>query len=221
MSQVFRLLILVASCSVEASWLPTVLNMLMDVSSLVPLGKRAFRHVLFDCVLNGQPLLHLTLWIFKDHSYRQGSPSSVSGTVAWVIWVSTTKVCQQCREEWAGWYVWEDVSKNFCPKIGFFFASFIKGCTGLAYHWHSQFHNYSFLEPYHLPKASGHPVITTFMCHLYLQHLVTHKTFSSLTCRMFYYHCKSWAPASSCTNFKLAWKTVTLLALVFPNVVQI
>ena len=51
------------------------------------------------------------------------------------------------------------------------------------------------------------------MCHFYLQH-PPHKYFDPLDVEYLLSLLESWAPASSLTTFKLAWKTATLLALV-------
>ena len=72
----------------------------------------------------------------------------------------------------------------------------------------------TFLEPHHLHEASNHPVISILMHHFYLQHHPFHKHFDPWDVEQFLSLLESWAPASSLTTFKLAWKTATLLALV-------
>ena len=52
------------------------------------------------------------------------------------------------------------------------------------------------------------------MHHFYLQHPPSHKCFDPWDVEHFLSLLESWAPASSLTTFKLAWKTATLLALV-------
>ena len=52
------------------------------------------------------------------------------------------------------------------------------------------------------------------MHHFYLQHPTSHKCFNSLDVECLLSLLESWAPASSLTTFKLAWKTATHLALV-------
>ena len=51
------------------------------------------------------------------------------------------------------------------------------------------------------------------MCHFYLQHPPSHKHFDPCDVEHLLSLLESWAPASSLTTFKLAWKTATLLAL--------
>ena len=81
--------------------------------------------------------------------------------------------------------------------------------------WHAVDIYYSaisaFLEPHHLHKASNHPVVSKLMHHFYLQHPLSHKHFDPWDVE---HLLESWAPVSSLTDFKLAWKTATLLALV-------
>ena len=57
-----RHLILVAPCWMEATWLPTVLNMLVDVPQWCPMIKDLIMDVSVGQVLN----LHLTLWLLSD-----------------------------------------------------------------------------------------------------------------------------------------------------------
>ena len=71
----------------------------------------------------------------------------------------------------------------------------------------------AFLEPHCIHKASNHPVISKLM-HFYLQHPPSHKCFDPWDVEHLLSLLESWAPASSLTTFKLAWKTATLLALV-------
>ena len=52
------------------------------------------------------------------------------------------------------------------------------------------------------------------MCHFYLQHPPCHEHFDPWDVEHLLSSLESWVPASSLTNFKLAWKTATLLALV-------
>ena len=52
------------------------------------------------------------------------------------------------------------------------------------------------------------------MHHFYLQHPPSHKCFDPWDVEQLLSLLESWAPASSLTSFKLAWKTATLLALV-------
>ena len=71
----------------------------------------------------------------------------------------------------------------------------------------------AFLEPHHLHKASNHPVISKLMCHFYLQQC-PHKHFDPWDVEHLLSLLESWAPVSSLSLFKLAWKTATVFALV-------
>ena len=70
-------------------------------------------------------------------------------------------------------------------------------------------------EPHH--KATNHPAIFKLTCNFYLQHLPSCKQFHPWDVKHLLSLLESWAPASSLTSFKLAWKTDTLLALVTAN----
>ena len=72
----------------------------------------------------------------------------------------------------------------------------------------------AFLEPHQLHKASNHPVILKLMHHFYVQHPPSCKCFDLWYVEHLLSLLESWAPASSFTTFKLAWKTATHLALV-------
>ena len=87
--------------------------------------------------------------------------------------------------------------------------------VGLARHTIGIYHSAisTFLEPHHLHKASNHPVISKLMSYFYLQHHPSHKHFDPWDVEHLLSLLKSWAPTSSLTTFKLAWKTATLLAL--------
>ena len=87
--------------------------------------------------------------------------------------------------------------------------------VGLAWHTISVYNSAisAFLEPHHLHKASNHTVISELMHHFYLQHPASHKCFDPWDVEHLLSLLESWAPASSLTTFKLAWKTVTLLEL--------
>ena len=90
----------------------------------------------------------------------------------------------------------------------------VTGWPDLAYHWCISFCYFCFLEPHQLHKASNHPVISKLMHHFYLQHPHSCKCFDPWDVEHLLSLLESWAPASSLTTFKLAWKTATLLALV-------
>ena len=87
---------------------------------------------------------------------------------------------------------------------------------GLAWHTIGIYHSAisAFLEPHCIHKASNHSVISKLMCHFYLQHPPSCKWFDPLDVEHLLSLLESWAPVSSLTTFKLAWKTATLLALV-------
>ena len=55
--------------------------------------------------------------------------------------------------------------------------------------------------------------MSKLMCHFYLQCPPSHKHFDPWDDKQFLL-LEIWAPASSFTNFELAWKTATLLVLV-------
>ena len=87
---------------------------------------------------------------------------------------------------------------------------------GLAWHTIGIYHSTisAFLEHHRIHKASNHPVISKLMHHFYLQHPPSHKLFDPWDVEWLLSLFESWAPVSSLTTFKLAWKTATLLALV-------
>ena len=74
-----RHLILVAPCLMKAPWLPTVLNMLVDVPWWCPIIKDLIIDVLVGQVLKGLQYLHLTLWQLSNVCYadRGSLPQSV------------------------------------------------------------------------------------------------------------------------------------------------
>ena len=100
------------------------------------------------------------------------------------------------------------------PKLANFLLHLFQ--VGLAWHTIGIYHSAisAFLEPHHIHKASNHPVILKLMRHFYLQHPPSHKQFDPWDVECLLSLLESWAPASSLTTFKLAWKTATLLALV-------
>ena len=87
---------------------------------------------------------------------------------------------------------------------------------GLAWHTIGIYHSAIsvFLEPHCIHKASNHPVILKLMHYFYLQCPPSHKQFDPWDIEYLLSVFESWAPTSSLTTFKLAWKTATLLALV-------
>ena len=71
----------------------------------------------------------------------------------------------------------------------------------------------AFLEPHWIHKASNHPVISKLMHH-FIYSVLLPVNVLILGMLSICYLLESWAPTSSLTTFKLAWKTGTLLALV-------
>ena len=88
--------------------------------------------------------------------------------------------------------------------------------VGLVWHTIGIYHSAisAFLEPHCIHKASNHPFILKLIHHFYLQHPPSCKQFDPWDVECLLSLLESWAPASSLTTFKLAWKTATLLALV-------
>ena len=64
-----RHMILVAPYWMEAPWLPTILNMLVDVPRQCPIIKDLTVDVLVGQALKGLQYLHLTLWQLSDVCY--------------------------------------------------------------------------------------------------------------------------------------------------------
>ena len=129
---------------------------------------------------------------------------------------SMSKVYQQCWKEWEGWCAPQGVPKNAVstPKLANFLVHLFQ--VGMAWHSIGIYCSLisAFLEPHHLHKGSNHPVISKLMHHFYLQHPPSHKYSDPWDVEHLLSLLESWAPASSLTTFRLAWKTATLLALV-------
>ena len=66
MSRVDSDLILVASCWMVAPWLPTVLNMMVDIPHHCPVVNDLIVEVFIGHVLKSMLYLHLTLWLLRD-----------------------------------------------------------------------------------------------------------------------------------------------------------
>ena len=147
---------------------------------------------------------------------QQGFSSSVCQAVAGATQMSMSQVYQQCWREWAGWCAQQGLPNNAisAPKLANFLLHLFQ--VGLAWHTIGIYHLAisAFLEPYRIHKASNHPVISKLMHHFYLQHPPSRKQFDPWDVECLLSLLESWAPASSLTTFKLAWKTATLLALV-------
>ena len=101
---------------------------------------------------------------------RQGFPSSVCQVVVGATQASTSKVCQQCWKEWAGWCALQDVPNSAisAPQLANFLVHLFQ--VGLAWHTIGIYLSAisTFLEPHHLQKVSNHSVISKLMCHFYL-----------------------------------------------------
>ena len=77
-----RQLILVTPCWMEVPWLPTVLNILVDIPQQCPVIKDLIMNVSVDQTLKGLPYLHLTIWLHSDVCYvDRGFSSSVHEAV--------------------------------------------------------------------------------------------------------------------------------------------
>ena len=100
------------------------------------------------------------------------------------------------------------------PKLANFLLHLFQ--VGLAWHTIGIYRSAisAFLEPHRIHKASNHPFISKLMHHFYSQHPASHKQFDPWDVECLLSLLESWAPASSLSTFKLAWKTATLLALV-------
>ena len=129
---------------------------------------------------------------------------------------SMSRVYQQCWKEWAGWCAQQGLPHNAisAPKLANFLLHLFQ--VGLAWHTIGIYCSAisAFLEPHDIHKASNHPVILKLMHHFYLQFPPSHKQFDPWDVECLLSVLESWAPMSSLTTFKLAWKTATLLALV-------
>ena len=113
-----------------------------------------------------------------------------------------------------GWVVCLTNNALSAPKLANFLLHLFQ--VGLAWHTIGIYHSAlsAFLEPHCILKASNHPVILKLMHHFYLQSPPSHKWFDPWDVEHLLSLLESWAPASSLTTFKLAWKTATPLALV-------
>ena len=147
---------------------------------------------------------------------RQGFSSSFCQAVAGATQTSTSKVYQKCWKEWAGWCAQQGLLNNAisAPKLANFLLHVFQ--VGLAWCNIGIYHSAmsAFLDPHQLHKASNHPIIAKLMHHFYLQCPPSHKCFDPWDVEHLLSLGESWAPASSLTTFKLAWKTATLLVLV-------
>ena len=130
--------------------------------------------------------------------------------------MSTSRVYQLCWKEWTSWCAQQGLPNDAisASKLANFLLHLFQ--VGLAWHTIGIYHSVisAFLEPHHIHKASNHPVILKLMCHFYLQCPSSSKWFDPWDVECLLSLLESWAPTSSLTTFKLAWKTATLLALV-------
>ena len=209
-----RHLNLVAPCWMEAFWLPTVLNMFTDIPWWCPIIKDLVVDVSAGQVLKGQPYLHLTLWLLSNVCCADRG--SLPQSVRW--WQEQPKcLCQRTTssvgKKWAGWCAQQGEPNNAisAPKLANFLVHLFQ--VGLAWHTIGIYHSAisTFLESHHLHKASNHPAISKLMCHFYIQ-CPTWKHFDPWDVEYLLSLLESWAPASSLTAFKHAWKITTLLA---------
>ena len=72
----------------------------------------------------------------------------------------------------------------------------------------------AFLELHHHHKALNHPTVYELMEHFYLQHPPLYKHFDLWDIECSLSLLESCAPVSSSSDFKLAWKTATLLVFI-------
>ena len=154
----FRLLILVASCWMEASWLPTVLNMLEDIPLHCLVIKDLTMDVLVGQVLKDLPYLHLTLWLFRDMCCTdKGSlPQSQSGSGLGGNLSVYSEYLPEMLERMDRLVCLRGWTKqcHICLKLADFLVYLFR--VGLA--WHTIGSCCSaisvFLEPYHIIKLS-------------------------------------------------------------------
>ena len=147
---------------------------------------------------------------------QQGFSPSVCQVVVGETQTSMSRVYQQCWKEWASWCAQQSLPNDAisAPKLANFLLHLFQ--VGLAWHTIGIYHSAisAFLETHCIHKASNHPVISKLMHHFYLQCPPSHKWFDPWDVEHLLLLLESWAPTSSLTTFKLAWKTATLLALV-------
>ena len=211
-----RCLLLVAPYWMEAPGFPTVLNMLADASQQCPIIKDLILDVSAGQVLKGLQYLHLTLWLLSIVCYadRGSLPQSVRLWWGQLEHLHQGPTSSAGRNELVG--VLDRVYQtmpSLPPKLANFFLHLFQ--VGLAWHTIGIDHSAisAFLEHHRIHKVSNHPVILKLMHHFYLQHPTSHKQFDLWDIECLLSLLESWAPTSSLTTFKLAWKTATLLAL--------
>ena len=188
--------------------------MLADIPCQCPVIKDLTADVSVGQALKSLQYLHLTLWLLSNVCYadRGSLPQSVR---QW--WGQLECLHQRSTSSVGKVGVLNKVYPNTAisaPKLANFLVHLFQ--VGLAWHTIGIYHSVisAFLETHHLHKASNHPVISKLMCHFYLQHPPSGKRFDPWNVEHLLSLLESWAPASSLTTFKLAWKIATLLAFV-------
>ena len=147
--------------------------------------------------------------------YRQGFSSLVCQAVVGATQTSMSRVYQQYWKEWVSWCARQGLPNNAisAPKLANVLLHLFQ--VGLA--WHSIGIYLSAISVFlSLIAFTRHLIILSFlkrMHHFYLQHPPSHKWFDPWDVECLLSLLESWAPVSSLTTFKLAWKTATLLAL--------
>ena len=101
-----RHLLLVASCWMEAPWLPTVLSMLADVPQQCPIIKKSHRGCFGRPGAQGSVIsVFIPLSAQQCVLCRQGFSSSVCQAVVGAAQTSMSQFYQQCWKDWASWCV--------------------------------------------------------------------------------------------------------------------
>ena len=129
-------------------------------------------------------------WV-NSSIYIEGLPAVLEGMGRLVCSTGCTKQC------------------HLCPKISKLFGTFILGWPGLVYNWYIWF--CYFLPFWSLIIFTRLLIILSsqIYCVIFIYSVLLLINVECLLSLL-----ESWAPASSLTTFKLAWKTATLLALV-------
>ena len=171
--------------------------------------KNPASNVLVNHVIMGLPPMHLTFWLLRNFYWTdKGSvPHSVNRGILYDC--SKSLAAMFGSMGLAGVFKGFTIHCHFCPRISWYFASFLGLgwlCIKLPYVSY-----FSFLELHCFHKSRGHAIISRLMHHFYLQHPSTCKCFDPCDIDHSLSLLESWAPASSITNFKLAWKTAALL----------
>ena len=136
-----RYLILVAPCWMEASWLPTNLNMLADIPQQCPIIIDLVMDVLVGQVLKGLPYLHLTFWLLSNVCYadRGSLPQSVRQWQRQLKGLHQKSTSRVGRNGQVGVLIRVYQTMPYLPLIYQIFGTFILGWPGLAYNWYILF----------------------------------------------------------------------------------